>query len=513
MVEDNYLTQNESLVAKEEKLNFAPPGESIQAPHFVMYVKEILEDKYGTKTLEQGGLRVTTSLDLSLQNDAQASLSAEIAKLERLKVGNGAALITNPSTGEILAMIGSRDYFNEEFGGKVNVTTRLRQPGSSIKLLNYALGLETGVITGSTMLIDSPICFSQPGQPDYCPKNYDNSFHGPVQIRYALGNSYNIPAVKVLALNGIANFVHFGNRLGINSWQDPSHYGLSLTLGGGELKMTELAVAFGVFANSGTKVELAPILKVENSRGQVLEEYLPGGKALFVENSRPLTPSIDHPEKVLSPVTAFIISHILADNSARSAAFGPSSILNIPGRTVSVKTGTTNNLRDNWTIGYTKDRLVAVWVGNNDNSPMSYVASGVTGASPIWANLINLSLADLPSTPLYRPKEGLEEASVCTHSGALPAADNPCETRLEYFPTGKIPTVQTVTRRLIFVNRDTHHPANTAEEFNNLEEQEHLVGRDPFIVDYCLDCSPYPENYQEPSLTVPYSSSDLPQTP
>lgn len=505
MQEDGHITKEQALRAENQELFFASPGEGIEAPHFVMYIRQLLEEKYGVHTLEQGGLRVTTTLDLDLQHAAEASVAAEIKSLERLRVTNGAALITNPATGEILAMVGSRNYFDEEVDGKVNVTLSERQPGSSIKPLNYALGLETARITPSTMLIDSPICFTVAGQPPYCPKNYDSQFRGATQIRFALGNSYNIPAVKVLALNGLENFVSFARRMGITTWDNPDNYGLSLTLGGGEVRMVDMAVAFAVFANSGTKVELHPILKIEDSQGNTLEEYLPGGKAEFVESSRDTLPFVDAPEKVLSPGTAFLISHILADNNARSAAFGASSVLNVPGHSVSVKTGTTNDLRDNWTIGYTRDRLVAVWVGNNDNSRMSYVASGVTGASPIWQDLMRLTLGNLKTLGPYQPGEGIEGASVCTNDGAAPAADNDCETRYEYFLKGTVPTAQSVSRRTIFVNRDTRHPPNREEEFGNVEEQEHLVGSDPFTSDYCLDCGEYPEGYEQPPHTVPYA--------
>lgn len=505
MVQEQFISADTAEAAKAETLTYALSGTDIKAPHFVMYVRSQLEEKYGLLTVEQGGLRVTTTLDLDLHEVAQASLSAEIKEIERLKISNGAALITNPKTGEILSMIGSKDYFNEKIDGKVNVTTRLRQPGSSIKPLNYALGLETKAITPSTMLLDTPICFTVPGQANYCPKNYDLTFHGPVQIRYALGNSYNIPAVKVLALNGVEAFISFASKLGISSWTNPVDYGLSLTLGGGEVTMTDLATSFGVFANSGTKVPLTGILRVEDSSGQVLEEYRPEEVARTVDESRDLEPSPELANKVLSPQTAFLISHILSDNGARSAAFGSTSMLNIPRRTVSVKTGTTNNLRDNWTIGYTADRLVAVWVGNNDNSAMSYVASGVTGASPIWSDIMRYALKDIESEGPYRPQEGIEIATVCLDSGAIASAERPCEARSEYFIEGTVPTTHNLVRRQIFVNRDTRHPPNKEEEYANIEEQEHLMGSDPFLKDYCLDCGPYPEGYQEPATTIPYS--------
>jgi membrane peptidoglycan carboxypeptidase len=489
MVEDKYLTEQEATTAKNEELHYADSGTDIRAPHFVMYVRELLEEKYGVHALEQGGLRVTTTLDLNLQDVAQASLSAELANLKKLKISNGAALITNPGTGEILTMIGSKDYFSTDIDGKVNVTTRERQPGSSIKPLNYALGLETKVITPSTMLLDTPICFEMVGQPNYCPKNYDNTFRGLTQIRFALGNSYNIAAVKVLAMNGLEGFISFARKMGINSWKDPSQYGLSLTLGGGEVKMTDMATAFGVFANQGVKVPLRAILKVEDSSGKVLEEYNPDN-------------GLREGEKVLSQETSFLISHILSDNNARSTAFGTNSVLNVPGKTVSVKTGTTNNLRDNWTIGYTPDLLVATWVGNNDGSPMSYVASGVTGASPIWQKIMKYALKDVKVREIERP-EGIVGASVCSDSGTLPKPEQPCETRYEYFLKDTIPTDSGITKRELFVNRTTHHPPNNESEYGDVEPKEHLVAADPFVKDYCLDCEPYPEGYQQPFTTVP----------
>jgi len=488
MIEDRYISREIATTTKNTELHFADAGTDINAPHFVMYVRQILEEKYGINQVEQGGLRVTTTLDLELQNAAQATLSAELVSLKRLKISNGAGLVTNPSTGEILAMIGSKDYFSEDIDGKVNVTTRLRQPGSSIKPLNYALGLETKIITPSTMLLDTPICFDSPGQPDYCPKNYDNTFRGLTQIRFALGNSLNIPAVKVLSLNSLGNFISFARKMGITTWNDPTQYGLSLTLGGGEVMMTDMATAFGVFANGGIKVPLHSILKVEDSSGKILEEYKPeDGKR--------------NGEKVLSEETSFLISHILSDNNARSKAFGTSSVLNVPGKTVSVKTGTTNNLKDNWTIGYTPNLLVSTWVGNNDNSSMSYVASGVTGASPIWQKIMRYALADVKTPGIEKPNN-IEGASVCSNSGTLPSADNPCETRYEYFLEGTMPTTNMITKRELFVNKTTHHPPNNEAEFADVEPREQTVASDPFVKDYCIDCEPYPEGYSEPPITV-----------
>ncbi len=489
MVEDKYITKEEAATAKGTELHFADSGTDIRAPHFVMYVRQLLEEKYGVQKLEQGGLRVTTTLDVDLQDVAQATLSAEMVSLKKLKIENGAGLITNPRTGEILAMIGSKDYFSQDIDGKVNVTTRLRQPGSSIKPLNYALGIETKIITPSTMLLDTPVCFEVAGQTNYCPKNYDNKFRGPTQIRFALGNSLNIAAVKVLALNSLDGFISFARKMGISSWKDPSQYGLSLTLGGGEVTMTDMATAFGVFANSGVKVPLHPILKVEDPNGHILEEYNPDD-------------GIRTGEKVLSEQTSFLISHILSDNNARSAAFGSNSVLNVPGKVVSVKTGTTNNLRDNWTIGYTPNLLVATWVGNNDNTSMSYVASGVTGASPIWQKIMKYALKDVKTPGLEKP-DGIVGASVCSNSGTLPTPDNPCDTRYEYFLENTIPTVSGISKRELFVNKTTHHPPSNESEFGDVEPKTQTVASDPFVKDYCIDCEPYPEGYQEPAIIIP----------
>jgi membrane carboxypeptidase/penicillin-binding protein len=196
----------------------------------------------------------------------------------------------------------------------------------------------------------------------------------------------------------------------------------------------------------------------------------------------------------------------LSDNNARSAAFGASSVLNVPGKTVSVKTGTTNNLRDNWTIGYTPNLLVATWVGNNDNTPMSYVASGITGASPIWQKIMKYALQGV-KTPGIPIPDGIEGASVCSDSGVVPAADNPCPTRYEYFLKGTVPTESGLTKKDLAINRTTHHPPNNDSEAGDVETQNHTVAADPFIKDYCIDCQPYPEGYQEPAITIPYNEN------
>jgi membrane peptidoglycan carboxypeptidase len=365
---------------------FAPQKTAIHAPHFVMYVKDLLEKEYGPRLVEQGGLRITTSLDLPIQEKAEDIVRSQIASLAALQVGNGAALITIPKTGEILAMVGSHDYFDIAHDGNVNVTTALRQPGSSIKVVNYAAALEN-VFTAATILDDSPVVYQTPGSPPYAPVNYDGKFHGPVPLRYALANSYNVPAVKTLAKIGVPAMVVKGTAMGIESWNDPSRFGLSLTLGGGDVTMLDMARVFGTLANGGNRLDLTPILKVTDYAGNVLEE------------NRGL---IEIP--AVKPEVAWILSNILSDNTARIPAFGPNSSLVIQGKTVPVKTGTTNDKRDNWTIGYTPSFVTVVWVGNNNNAPMNpTLTSGITGAAPIWhdimAELLKNKPDEIPATP------------------------------------------------------------------------------------------------------------------
>src|SRR5581483_11800036 len=357
---------------------------------------------------------------------AQNIVQEEIDKLAPLSVSNGAALITNPQTGEILAMIGSRDYFDLMHDGNVNVTTALRQPGSSIKLVTYVAALEKG-FTASTILDDSPITYTSPGGPSYSPVNYDGRFHGKVTLRTAFANSYNVPAVKTLNQIGLPAMIEMGKRLGITTWNDDSRFGLSLTLGGGEVTMVDMATVYGTIASGGVRHDVTPVIKVSDSYGNVLEE---------------LKPEVTG-RRVLSEGITYIISDILADNNARSGAFGPNSVLNIPGRFISVKTGTTDNKRDNWTIGYSKNVLVAVWVGNNDNSPMNpALTSGITGAAPIWNRLITTTIAtltpSLANASVAKPNE-VVAVPVCSINGLLSCGG--CPTKTEYFIPGTEPKV------------------------------------------------------------------------
>jgi len=365
MIAAKYIFEEDGKKMLVEKLVFAKNKQKIEAPHFVFYIKNILENKYGYINVERQGLNIYTSLDLNIQKEAEKVVKDEVDKVKKLNISNGAALVIGVRDGDILAMVGSKDYNAGDIDGNVNVTTSLRQPGSSIKPINYLLAFEKGK-SPDDYVEDSPVSYYVPGQKPYSPQNYTGKYLGKVTLRTALASSLNVPSVKLLAENGINNMIDLAEKMGITTWKDRSRYGLSLALGSGEVKMTELAQAYTVFANLGEKVEINPIHKIDN--------YL--GENIYIKEKEM--------EQIMDPNLALIIDSILSDNKARSPIFGLNSKLKIGGKTVAVKTGTTNNLKDNWCIGWTPSFLVAVWVGNNDATPMSWVASGVSGATPIW---------------------------------------------------------------------------------------------------------------------------------
>ncbi|MCL4384060.1 transglycosylase domain-containing protein [Patescibacteria group bacterium] len=472
MEELKMITKEQHDKASAEKLVYNLSSGSIKAPHFVFYVKDQLVNTYGEEKVEQGGLKVTTSLDLDLQNYVQTVVASEVGKLKKMKVSNGAALITAPKTGEILAMVGSKDYFADDIDGKYNVTTALRQPGSSIKPLNYATGIETGKVTAASVYIDEPTCFGVENLKNYCPGNYGDAYHGVQTLRTSLGNSLNIPAVKTLKLVGVETFIASASAMGISTFKDPANYGLSLTLGGGEVHMTDMSVAFGVLANSGIRQDLHSILKVVDKKGNTVDEYVPTlGK------------------RVLSRETAFIIQNILSDDGARSMVFGAGSLLKIKGHPeVAVKTGTTNDMRDNWTIGFTPDYVVLVWVGNNDNSKMGSIVSGTTGAAPIWNKLMNNLLKDKEAQKWIQPAS-IVGMNVCNLTGEL-VPDGGCDSHYEYFKPDMVPSEKLPVRRSILIDKDTGLPVQPGEQKTNVEPQDHLVVEDVTHSIMCLDCPP-----------------------
>lgn len=479
MKEEGYITAEEQKKAASEDLKFSEIRDTILAPHFVFYIKDLLVQQYGQKMVEQGGLDVITSLDLTIQKLTEDALATEEATLRNNNWYNAASVVTKPATGEILAMVGSRNYFDTERDGNVNVAISNRQPGSSIKPINYATGLVKGY-TAATPFVDEKICFPNPSGAAYCPQNYDGRFHGVQQMRYSLANSFNIPAVKMLKLNTVESMIATASAMGINSFTDPARYGLSLTLGGGEVTMLEMVQAYGVFANSGYKINLHPILKVTTTKGEVLNEYKP-----------PISPLLG--EKVLPDGVSFIISNILSDNGARSAAFGSNSPLFIKGYPVAVKTGTTNDYRDNWTIGYTPSFVVATWVGNNNNTPLKGVVSGVTGAAPIWNQIMKGLLENTPPEEFQRP-DSVVGKNVCSTSGLLPqAAGSPyvCPTRFEYFIKSTVPTKVDSGLQKVFIDKTTNQVAK-AGQTENIEEKEAVIVTDPTGDTYCVTC-PHPE--------------------
>lgn len=378
-----YITDTEEKEALEEELYFIQRESPIHAPHFVFYIKDLLIKKYGLEMVEKGGLSVVTTLDLPFQKRIEEIVRNQVDQDIRFNLTNGAALVTDPARGDILAMVGSKDYDNEEFG-KVNITTSLRQPGSSVKPITYAAALEKG-FTPATILSDTPSSFG-----NYKPVNYDGKFRGNVSLRIALANSINIPAVKTLQSVGVDRMLGLARKMGITSWNSPEKYGLALTLGAAEAKMTDMATAYGTFANGGTRVDLNPLLKVSDSHGQIIFEKKE------VKG-----------QKVIDTGIAYIISHILSDNAARAMEFGTNSPLNVPG--VSVKTGTSDKLKDNWTIGYTPNFVVAAWVGNNNGAPMNGIASGITGAAPIWRNIVLEILGNKKPTAMQKPSNVVEK--------------------------------------------------------------------------------------------------------
>ena len=384
------LTNNKIEIIKEDR--------SIRAPHFVFYIKDYLRDKLGFENIERRGLSIYTTLDFEIQKMAQNIVTDEVAKVARLRIGNGAALVTNPRSGDILAMVGSKDYWSTDIDGKFNITIAQRQPGSSIKPINYLLGLERGKSLTS-IIDDSPITYQIRGQKPYSPQNYNGKSLGKVTLKTALASSLNIPSVKLLNENGVNNMIDLAQKMGITTWNDRSRFGLSLALGAGEVKMTEIVQAYSTFSQLGEMVKINPILAINN--------YL--GESVYEKNVEKVW--------VTQPKYAYLIDMTLSDDLARAPIFGLGSKLKISGKIVAVKTGTTNSLKDNWCIGWTPEIMVAAWVGNNDNSPMSWVASGISGATPIWNRIMREMLPEnLPDVTWSTP-EGIYKSFSCGHEG------------------------------------------------------------------------------------------------
>jgi penicillin-binding protein 1C len=433
MVEDGHISaaQAQEAAATIRAHEFRAPRLDIDtAPHFIVYVRRTVEALYGPEAMYRGaGLRITTTLDPDLQRKAEQAVREGVANLAERNATNGALVAMDPETGHILAMVGSADFNDEAIDGQVNVALRCRQPGSSIKPLTFLTSLERGW-TLSTLFWDVRTEFPDGANPPYVPVNYDRRYHGPVLLRDALANSYNVPAVEALQFVGVDGLLEMASRLGVESlvrpeqhcpeypYDGPPSYGLALTLGGGEVNLLEMTGAFATLANDGVLTASSPILRIEDSRGNVL-----------LDNGVPTG------QQVLSPEHAYLITDILADEEARCAAFSCPSVLELS-RPAAAKTGTTDDYRDAWTIGYTPDLVTGVWVGNSDNSPMVEVA-GAAGAGPIWHSFMEAAHADLPVRDFERPS-GIVEHEICVHSGARPTEHCPDRKR-EIFAKGEPP--------------------------------------------------------------------------
>lgn len=389
MVEQGYITEEEEKIAKNYKLEFKQKKEKIIAPHFVMYVKEQLANKYGEKMIEQGGFKIYTTIDLYKQEIAEETVAEHVERIQGKYEAENAALISiDPKNGQVLAMVGSIDYFSDEIDGQVNITTSLRQPGSSLKPLIYAAAFEKGY-TPDTILYDVVTNFDvRDEEEDYTPHNYDNKEHGAVTIRKALAGSLNIPAVKAIYLAGVYNVLDLADEMGYTTFKDRDRFGLSLVLGGGEVKMIEHVNAYSAFAREGKINPINSILRIEDKEGNIIEEF-----------KEPIE------KQVMNPKVARMINDILSDNKARAYAFGYRNWLFLDNRTTAGKTGTTNDYRDAWMFGYTPSLVAGVWVGNNDNREMKMGASGGKAAAPIWHDFMLKVLGDTPVEKFKKPEE------------------------------------------------------------------------------------------------------------
>lgn len=454
MEDVGYITEKQANSALEEikKKEFSRSEDrGIKAPHFVMYVRQLLASQFGEALVENGGLTVTTTLDYKIQKEAENIVKSEIDKLKGFKVGNGAAVVMDPKTGHILSMVGSKDYFDTDNDGNFNAALGSRQPGSSLKPIMYATAFEKGY-TPSTMIMDVKTEFpsGDPKNPIYAPVNYDGKYNGPMQLRFALGNSVNVPAVKMLAKISIKDVMQNAYDMGIENWEptkkNMEDVGLSLVLGGRETTLLHEVTAYSVFANGGIKQDSVAITKVTDSKGNTLfEQKKRNGSRVLPEN------------------VVYLVSHILLDNVARALAFGPNSYLNIPGKTVSAKTGTTDDKKDNWALGYTPSFVVGIWVGNNDNTPMNpAIASGSTGASPIWNRLMSFVLRGKADEPPVKPDD-VVALQVDSVGGGLPVDGH--STRSEYFIKGTEPTNTTIYQK-IPMSRKQNGKRASQEEIN-----------------------------------------------
>jgi 1A family penicillin-binding protein len=428
-----FMTAEQATAAKQQPLTFQDRREGILAPHFALYVRELLVDEYGEEFVQEGGLKVTTTLDLDLQRKAEQAISDNAKRYEAKGATNAALVSLDPKTGQVLAMVGSHDYFDTEHDGNVNVTLASRQPGSSFKPIVYATAFKQRY-SPAFPLWDVPTDFG-----NYQPNDYDGGFRGPVSIRFALANSLNIPAVKMLALVGLDEALKTARELGIQTLTDRDRYGLALVLGGGEVRLLDLTGAYAAFANQGEARDTTVILSIQDQSGKMIKEYNPNrGK-----------------RQALDPQVAYLVTDVLADNAARSAIFGSRNFLTLPDRSVAAKTGTTQEFRDAWTVGYTPSLAAGVWVGNNDNAPMRAGADGSVVAAPIWNQFMRTALTGTSAEPFERPS-GITDVTVDFLSNRLPT-EHSTDIIREPFARWQVP-----------IDRDTVHVKVKVNRLNGL---------------------------------------------
>jgi len=457
MLDLGRITEAQYDEAKNERLEFKPPRDNILAPHFVIMVRDYLIKKYGEETVTNGGLRVFTTLDYNLQKTAQEVVTkyGDI-NAKKYKANNAALVATDPKSGQIIAMVGSRDYFDIKNQGNFNVATAQRQPGSAFKPFAYAAAIGLGY-PDTTVFFDyktefNPNCppsgngiKDQYGINCYNPQNYDGRYRGPVTMREALGQSLNLPSVKLLYLAGVDRVIDLATSMGITTLQaNRKNFGLSLVLGGAEVKLVDIVSAYSVFADDGLREEASFLLRVEDANGNILEEYKP------------------KEEQVLDPQVARMINSILSDNRARTPVFGPNSSLYFPGRPVAAKTGTTQENRDGWALGYTPALAVGIWTGNNDNTPMTREGAGVSAAGPMFHEFITRALASTPIENFIEPNP-MTTDKIMLNGSYLQSTSNPDGT-----------TNQQIHSILYYVDRNNplgDAPSNPAgdSQFNNWE--------------------------------------------
>jgi 1A family penicillin-binding protein len=467
MREQNYITADEEQQAKTEKVNFSAVSTGITAPHFVFMVEDYLAQKYGEQTLEEGGMKVYTTLDPKLQKIAEQVVKDDVNKeSKKYNVGNAALVAIDPKTGQILAMVGSKDYFgtpepagctpgkNCVFEPNVNVALSQRQPGSSFKPYVYATAFKQEFkYNPASLLFDVVTNFGTYGGKDYIPQNYSGESYGPLPMRKTLAGSLNVPAVKTLALVGVDNAVQTARDLGITS--PLADCGLSLVLGGCEVRLLDHVAAYAAIGNEGLKNTSTAILKIQASSGKTLEEYQ------------------SNPKQVLDPQDAYELISIMTDNDARSFIFGANSPLILPGRVVAAKTGTTQNWHDGWTVGFTPSLAAGVWAGNNDGTFLAKNADGVVVAAPIWHDFMAQALAGQPAETFVVPP-GIQQVTVDTVSGLLPTDATP-ETKTETVADYAVPTTYDNVHVKIAVDSQTDQPADNLTPPSRLTYKTYTV--------------------------------------